>query len=97
MYKKVVIVIGVCLFFVTACTNDNKDTPQKVLFFDASIMQIDGDLAIVSSDLGEIVVDLSVNKQTQFEVGDQIKVGYDGEIKESFPAQITTLSVERIE
>jgi len=30
-------------------------------------------------------------------VGDEVEVGYDGEIKESDPAQINTLSVELVE
>ena len=30
-------------------------------------------------------------------MGDEVEVGYDGEIKESDPAQINTLSVELVE
>ncbi|GAA0603335.1 hypothetical protein GCM10009001_20370 [Virgibacillus siamensis] len=42
-------------------------------------------------------VDLSVNNDKTFQVGDKIKVGFDGKILESNPAQINTLSVELIE
>ena len=45
----------------------------------------------------KVWVDLSVNPSETYQVGDKVKVGYDGEIKESYPAQIKTLSVERVE
>ena len=41
--------------------------------------------------------DLSVNEAETFRVGDKIKVGFDGTIKESNPAQINTLSVELVD
>lgn len=42
-------------------------------------------------------VNLSVNSDETFQIGDRIKVGYDGTIMESNPAQINTLSVELID
>ena len=48
-----------------------------------------------SSD--KVWVNLSINPTETFQVGDKVKVGYDGEVKESYPAQIKTLSVERVE
>ena len=49
------------------------------------------------SSTHRILVDLSVNSAVTFQVGDEVEVGYDGEIKESDPAQINTLSVELVE
>ncbi|MEH7250151.1 DUF3221 domain-containing protein [Neobacillus niacini] len=46
---------------------------------------------------GDLFVDLSVNNDETFQVGDKIKVGFDGIIKESNPAQINTLSVELVD
>jgi len=39
---------------------------------------------------------LSVNNDEAFQVGNEIKVGYDGTM-ESYPAQIHTLSVELVD
>lgn len=64
---------------------------------------IDTDSAIVKAVLiennpeGKILVDLSVNEDEVFEVGDQVKVEFDGPIMESDPMKIHTLSVELIE
>jgi len=44
-----------------------------------------------------VVVDISVKNDEAFQVGDKVKVGYDGAIRESSPAQINTLSVDLIE
>ena len=45
----------------------------------------------------KVFVDLSVNATETFQVGDQVKVGFDGAVRESYPAQIETLSVEKVE
>lgn len=73
-------------------------------FFTGTIEEIvSDDLAIVLATLfennpeGLVFVNLSVNEHVQFEVGDKVKVGFDGIVRESNPAQITTLSVELIE
>ena len=62
---------------------------------------ITDDRAIVHWEEGgrthRVLVDLSVNSAVIFQVGDEVEVGYDGEIKESDPAQINTLSVELVE
>lgn len=69
--------------------------------FTGTIKEIKGNTAIVSAKLGggegDVFVNLSVNSDETFQVGDRIKVGYDGTIKESNPAQINTLSVELID
>lgn len=64
---------------------------------------IDTDSAIVKGVLiennpeGKVLVDLSVNEDEGFEVGDHVKVEFDGPIMESNPMKIHTLSVELIE
>lgn len=97
------------LFTLIGCGNSNdgnndtnsvdKDNPT----FIGTIKEINGDTAIVSAVLvegnpeGDVFVDLSVIKDETFQVGDKIKVEFDGVIRESTPAQINTLSVEIIE
>jgi uncharacterized OB-fold protein len=46
---------------------------------------------------GRVLVDLSVNETETFQVGDKVKVEYDGQVRESDPAQINTLSVKGME
>ncbi|MFS0752149.1 DUF3221 domain-containing protein [Oceanobacillus sp. 1P07AA] len=70
-------------------------------YFIGTINEINGNIAIVYSKLGglegDVFVDLSVNNDATFQIGDKINVEYDGTILESNPAQINTLSVELIE
>ncbi|MDY0393978.1 hypothetical protein ACFSMW_16085 [Virgibacillus halophilus] len=76
-------------------TNGGKTTTH---FFTGTIKEINGDHALVHAELGggkgDILVDLSVNSDKTFQIRDEIKVAYDGTIKESNPAQINTLTVD---
>ena len=87
-----------------ACnTEDVKSVDEGEIYvtFRGTIAEmITDDRAIVweeGRDTHRILVDLSVNSAVTFQVGDEIEVGFDGVIKESEPAQITTLSVELVE
>lgn len=106
--RKVLITVIVLLFLiVTGCSNsqdnnnDSNNTDNPV--FTGTIKEINGNMAIVSAVLvegnpeGDVYVDLSVNKDESFQVGDKIKVEFDGIIRESHPAQINTISVELVE
>lgn len=69
--------------------------------FTGTIKEIKNNTAIVSAKLGgakgDVFVNLSVNSDEVFQVGDTIKVEYDGTIMESNPAKINTLSIELID
>ncbi|MDQ0060468.1 hypothetical protein [Paenibacillus harenae] len=72
--------------------------------FIGTIEEMNGDSAPVYVDEGDILssgksvyVDLSVNSEATFEVGDKIKVGYDGTVRETSPLGIDTLSVLLVE
>jgi hypothetical protein len=72
--------------------------------FTGTIEEINGQSALVSIEEGEILksgssvyVNLSVNSQGMFQVGDKVKVGYDGTTMESSPLQIKTLTLEKVE
>lgn len=45
---------------------------------------------------GTIIINLSVNPNETFEVGDKVKVGYDGTTMETAPVRIEALTVEKI-
>ncbi|MBK3493751.1 hypothetical protein JFL43_02525 [Viridibacillus sp. YIM B01967] len=46
---------------------------------------------------GIIAVYLAKNPDETFQVGDKVKVGYDGTIRDTAPIGITTLTVELVE
>lgn len=86
--------------------NGDEDTTSVAIeeySFIGTIEEINGTNAIVSVEEGEILnsgnkvdVNLSVASDTTFQVGDKVKVGYDGVIREIFPLGINTISVEKI-
>ena len=91
----------VCL--LAACnTGDVKkadDGDLPLAYFTGTIDKINSPskAIVISDDGGRFFVNLSVNEDVTFQVGDRVKVGFDGDIKESYPAQINTKSVELIE
>lgn len=98
----------IVLFTILGCSHsidrseeEYNQIKTETLFFTGTINEINENQALVHAKLGggegDVFVNLSVNSDEKFQVGDEIKVGYDGTIKESNPAQINTLSVELIE
>ena len=91
------ILIIILLFACKSVDIMKTDKNEVKATFKGTISVINGDRAtVLDSERGKIWVDLSVNRAVTFQVGDEIEVGYDGEIKESYPAQINTLSVELV-
>jgi hypothetical protein len=99
----------IVLLTLIGCSNSidnseesNNESESESYSFTGIIKEINGSSAIVSAKVVEdnpeidVFVNLSVNKDERFQVGDEIIVGFDGIIKESDPAQINTLSVEVI-
>ena len=66
-------------------------------------IEITGDSAIVNAVeedgkvLGTIRINLAVNPNETFQIGDKVRVGYNGIIMESAPAQVRTLTVKKVE
>ena len=96
------ILFTACL--LVACnTEDVKyedDSELPLAYFTGTIEEIltpSKAIVISDDDGGHSFVNLSVNKDATFQVGDRVKVGFDGEIMESHPARIKTKSVELIE
>jgi hypothetical protein len=100
----------IVLLTIVGCSNSidkseekNSEIKTESSSFIGTIKEINGNSAIVSAKVfegnpeGDVFVDLSVNNDETFQVGDRVKVGFDGTIKESNPAQINTLSVELVD
>lgn len=86
-----------------ACSHEEGPQVQEHTFI-GTIQDIHGDSALVTIEEGEILksgkevmVDLSVEEERNLQIGDQIKVGYDGTVRESHPLGIHTLYVERLQ
>lgn len=93
--------IGTVIILFTGCLHtqiQNHDIATDVprVYFTGTIIEIDGDTAIVDETKGKVFVDLSVNKTETFHVWDNIRVEYTGIMTNSSPAYITTISVEVI-
>jgi len=93
-----------CLLY--GCNSEDTKNEKKEVkaTFIGTIEEItDNQIGLVDIVEGEILssgnrvsVNLSVNPTETFQLGDKIKVGYDGTIMESFPLQINTLTVEPV-
>lgn len=71
-------------------------TIEEIYSETSALIVVDSGNILRSSD--KVTVDLTkASEEVTFEVGDKIKVRYDGEVRESYPAQINTISVEKIE
>lgn len=102
------IVLLIVLLIISGCSNSVNQNDEEITetetvnsYFTGTIKEINGNTALVYAELGggkgNVFVSLSVNSDETFQVGDEIKVGYDGTIMESNPAQINTLSVELVD
>ncbi|MBP1970926.1 hypothetical protein J2Z83_003062 [Virgibacillus natechei] len=106
-FKALTIIV---LLIISGCSNSINENDEKPAetetinsHFTGTIKEINGDRAIVSAKVvednseGDVFVDLSVNENETFQVYDKVKVGFDGVVMESTPAQINTLSVEIVD
>lgn len=97
LYLSLLIILSILILI--ACGNKAKDE------FKGTIKEINGSQAIVTVDEGEnirrsgdlVEVDLSKNKDTEFKLGDRVKVGYDGSVMEKYPLGIKTIYVELLD
>ncbi|MEC2072469.1 hypothetical protein [Alkalihalophilus marmarensis] len=101
MYKhlmRVFMLLTVCL--LAACSNEDQ---MQNAAFTGTIESIHNDSAIIAIEEGEILssgdkvgVNLAVNEEDMFAVGDQVVVEYDGAVMESYPLQVHTISIKLI-
>jgi len=94
-----------CLLYGCNSEDTKNDNDEVKAAFIGTIEEIKDDkFGLVDVEEGEILssgnrvsVNLSVNPTETFQIGDKIKVEYDGTTMESFPLQINTLTVELVE
>jgi len=94
-------VVLLSISLIVCSTSDN----QAKAVFKGAITEIYDQTAVVSVVEGNtsissgtnVSVNLSVNKDTLFKIGDKVMVGYDGYVMESSPAQINTEYVKLLE
>lgn len=85
-----------------ACGSENPEKNVKATFV-GTIQEITGESAIViaveenGKVLGTVNIDLAVNPNETFQIGDKVRVGYDGMIMETAPLGINTLTVTKVE
>lgn len=113
MAKKIRILLNIILIILLVACNsvDNKTkidnetkNNQTKATFTGSIVDINGQTALVNVEEGDILksgnsvhVGLSDKSGAKFKVGDKVRVGYEGEIRESDPLGINVVSVELLE
>src|SRR5699024_2555831 len=84
-------------------TVDSTDRNEDQATFTGTIEEINGNMALLSIDKGEILksgsivdVNLSVESVTTFQIVDRVIVGHDRDIRETFPLGINTTFVELV-
>ena len=98
----ILLVAIIVSLLLMACSNPDNGT---VYTFTGTVKEINGQSAIINVDEGEAIrssgdvvsVRLSVNEDVEFKIGDRVKVGYDGEVREVYPLSINTIFIEIIE
>ena len=102
---KKAIFIFVAALILSACSSNKTEVVQidkSEKTFSGIINEINGQRAIVQVSEGDILqggkvlVDLSVNEELQFRVGDSVEVQFEGVVQESDPMQIKTVFVELV-
>ena len=101
--KKLAISIISLLFILSGCTNRNESKftgSISEVYEDSLLIQVDEDQeAYKSSDLISIPLVGRINikeNATEYHIGDRVCVYYEGEIMESYPAQIAKVSEIRL-
>ncbi len=97
MKKTVSVIVLLCTIFLAGCGEETANP-----YFNATVLEVyeksvlvepfEGEVELSSSD--QIVVStevVSTHEVPQMEVGDTIRIVYNGEIAESYPAQIATV------
>ncbi|ADC51458.1 hypothetical protein BpOF4_17075 [Alkalihalophilus pseudofirmus OF4] len=87
---------------ITACNSGEHELTGEASFT-GTIESIHNDSAIIAIEEGEILssgdkvsVNLSLNEEDTFAVGDRVVVEYDGAVMESYPLQVHTISIKLI-
>jgi len=83
--------------------SDSLDIATDTVTFSCTIIELNGDNAIVEPFEGETIrssadkISINLEGYGDFAVGDEIVVEYTGEVMESYPAQVNVLGIEKVE
>lgn len=110
MTRLLTVLVSIIVLLTIAGCSDSLDKGEEEVNepvkrnsnFIGTIKEIHGQSALVHTENGgipegNVFVDLSVNNDETFEIGDKIKIEFDGTILESNPAQVNTLFVELVD
>ena len=90
--KKIILTVSLLLGVLTGCTNEQNIT------FTAQIESLSGNSIVVTTedDVGfdKASVSISTLKAEEMSVGDQVEITIKPEIRESYPVQVTAVSIE---
>src|SRR5690625_3540261 len=93
----IVLLTASCSNSINGHEEEYTEIETASFFFTGTIKEIYDGTALVDGTRGKVLVTLSVNNDETFDVGDKVRVGYNGTIMESNPAQIKTLSVDLVD
>ncbi|HWJ79128.1 DUF3221 domain-containing protein [Ureibacillus composti] len=97
-FKLILLMILTSILFIAGCGQGDSTLKGEI----TEIYEQSARVSVIENNddfsVGTIVsVDLSVNTDTLFGIGDKVIVGYEGTIRESSPPSISTKSVKLIE
>lgn len=78
---------------------ENEEVVEKVKEFlnnlNMALVEIEEGAILSSGD--QVHIPLSIDDVDNFEVGDQVRIGYDGSVMESYPLQINMTFIEKVD
>ncbi len=99
--KKTILICGFIVLMVTGCSKSIKNETDDIHSFKGTIIECEQNSMIVRPDDNENEYKSSdkfrveyVNGFNSCNVGDKVKISYEGMINESYPAQIGTTKIE---
>lgn len=110
--KRLFFCLAIIIFLtISGCSNasdkNDNESNETTFKFTGTIEEINDTKALVKtnndalkdvdSSESEVLVDLSINSEQSFQIGDEIKVKAGDVVLDSEPRQVDTLSVELVE
>ena len=94
IFVSIVILIVTIVIIVGVTTKDNsKDETNEILIGEIKSIEL-GDYLVLESEIGTF--EIYYDNVDKFNVGETVKVTYDGSILDSLPRKISAISVELV-
>lgn len=103
MKKKISLIITflICCGLLITCTSNRKVKATFIGEIEEMINNREAFVYVTKTEgnpvYGIIYVNLAKNPDETFQVGDKVKVGYNGKVRGTVPLTITTLTIELVE